>query len=71
MDAYDLSTELFDLNKRKNDGAGIAIIVLLIEELRVGNTNEARRIADWNWSQLKEESDIAELLEKELFMGKI
>lgn len=71
MDAQDLSAHLFDLNKRKNDGAGIAIIVLLIEELRVGNTNEARRIADWNWSQLKEETDIAELLEKELFMSKI
>ena len=71
MDAQDLSIHLFDLNKRKNDGAGIAIVVLIIEELRVGNTNEARRIADWNWGQLKEESDIAELLEKELFMGKI
>lgn len=71
MDAEDLSIQLFNLNKRKNDGAGIAIIALIIEELRVDNTNEARSIADWNWSQLKEESDIAELLEKELFMGKI
>lgn len=71
MDAEDLSFHLANLNKRKNDGAGIPIIVLIIEELRTGNTNEARRIADWNWGQLKEEDDIAELLEKELFIGKI
>lgn len=71
MDAQDLSIQLFELNKRKNDGAGIAVVVLIIEELRRGTANEARRIADWNWGQLKSEHDIAELLGKELFNGKI
>lgn len=64
---HDLALQLFDLQKREHEGAGVPAVREIIEALREERMDDARRLADWGWHEIRHYRGIASLLERELF----
>lgn len=67
LQPLDIAQQLFDLQKREHEGAGVPAVREIIEALRAHRIEDARQLADWGWNEIRHYREIASLLERELF----
>lgn len=64
-----VANELNHLQETKNDGRGIECVRQVVSELRRGDIEGARTIADMDGDKLRAFPDIGNFLEEKIFVG--
>lgn len=64
-----VAQELYQLQEKKNDGRGISCVRQVVDELRRGDIEGARTIADMDGDKLRGYPDIENFLEETIFVG--
>ena len=65
----EVAQKLFDLQAQENEGRGISCVRQVVDELRRGDIEGARIIADMDGDKLRSHPKIENYLEETIFVG--